>query len=63
MRPPLDPSGEQLAELVKLREEALALCQSASELAHKIWAVLDQEVPEPPGRRKRHLRVVGEGGE
>jgi hypothetical protein len=63
MRPPLDPSGEQLAELVKLRAEALALSQAASDLADQIRAVLGERVPKPPGRRKRHLRVVAGGGE
>jgi hypothetical protein len=58
MRPPLDPSGEQLAELLKLRGQAMALCASASTLAEAVRALIDERVPEPPGRRKRHLHAI-----
>jgi hypothetical protein len=57
-RAPLDPSGEQMAELIKLGDQAMALCQEAASLAEKVVAVIDQRAPQPPGRRKRHLRVV-----
>jgi hypothetical protein len=55
MRPPLDPSGGQLAELLEMRKQAMALCAAASSLAEQVRALIDERVPEPP---PRHLRVV-----
>jgi hypothetical protein len=62
MRPPLDPSGQQMAELIKLGDQAMALCQEAAALAERVVAVIDQRAPQPPGRRRGHLRIVAGGG-
>jgi hypothetical protein len=50
-----DSGDQKISELLRLRDEAIGLCTSASQLADRIVAIIDEQVPEPPGH---HLRIV-----
>jgi hypothetical protein len=49
-----------LTELLRCRDEAIALCVQATRLAEKVRLIIDEQARQgqEPGRRKRHLRVV-----
>jgi hypothetical protein len=51
-------TDEKISELLRLRDEAIALCVQATRLADRVCAVIDERVPEPPGH---HLRIVRPG--
>jgi hypothetical protein len=46
------------AELLKCRDEAIALCEQATRLAEKVRAICTERLPEPPGRRRGHLTLL-----
>lgn len=55
--------AQACTDLLKLRDEALALCQDAGRLAEKVAAVCGERIPDPPvKRRKRHLALVRDAG-